>query len=85
VSRIYIFVVAAGVSLTVVEKVFGGADPNSGSASVHEIVAGLGKLLEKGWKPLRTIIIASWDAEEVGSFLNCLFRSTRLTRPDSMA
>jgi uncharacterized membrane protein len=25
----------------------------------------LGHLLKKGWKPLRTILIASWDAEEV--------------------
>jgi hypothetical protein len=26
----------------------------------------LGALLEEDWKPLRTIVIASWDGEEVG-------------------
>lgn len=27
---------------------------------------GLGSLLKKGWRPLRTIVVASWDAEEYG-------------------
>jgi N-acetylated-alpha-linked acidic dipeptidase len=48
---------------------FGAADPSSGSAVVNEIVRGMGKLLKKGWKPARTIVVASWDAEEVRSFL----------------
>ena len=43
----------------------GGSDPTSGTASIHEVVRGLGALVKKGWKPLRTIVIASWDAEEV--------------------
>jgi len=30
-----------------------------------EVVPGLGDLYEKGWRPLRTILIASWDSEEV--------------------
>ncbi|KAH9977630.1 Zn-dependent exopeptidase [Lactifluus volemus] len=46
--------------------VLGAADPSSGTASVHELVRGLGALLEEGWKPLRTIVIASWDGEEYG-------------------
>jgi Zn-dependent M28 family amino/carboxypeptidase len=46
--------------------VLGAADPSSGTVSVHELVRGLGALLEEGWKPLRTIVIASWDGEEVG-------------------
>lgn len=46
--------------------VFGAADPNSGTASVHEIVKSYGQLARKGWKPLRTLLIASWDAEEYG-------------------
>lgn len=46
--------------------VFGAADPNSGTASVHEIVKAYGQMARKGWKPLRTIVIASWDAEEYG-------------------
>ena len=45
--------------------VLGAADPISGTASLHEIVRGFGELLRQGWKPLRTILIASWDAEEV--------------------
>lgn len=43
----------------------GAADPSSGTASIHEVVRGLGHLLRNGWIPLRTIVIASWDAEEV--------------------
>ncbi|XP_077396486.1 N-acetylated-alpha-linked acidic dipeptidase 2 [Festucalex cinctus] len=46
--------------------VFGGIDPMSGAALVHETVRSAGKLLRKGWKPRRTIIFASWDAEEFG-------------------
>ena len=46
--------------------VLGAADPSSGTVSLHEVVRGLGALLKEGWKPLRTIVIASWDAEEVG-------------------
>ncbi|KAG7089277.1 hypothetical protein E1B28_010976 [Marasmius oreades] len=46
--------------------VLGAADPISGTASLHEIVRGFGELLRQGWKPLRTILIASWDAEEHG-------------------
>jgi hypothetical protein len=37
---------------------FGAGDPNSGTASVHEVVKGLGELLKTGWKPLRTILVA---------------------------
>lgn len=45
---------------------FGGADPSSGTAAMHEVVAGLGSLTKTGWKPLRSILIASWDGEEYG-------------------
>ena len=45
--------------------VMGAADPTSGTASLHEVVRGLGALLRKGWKPQRTIVVASWDGEEV--------------------
>lgn len=45
--------------------VMGAADPTSGTVSVHEIVRGFSALLRSGWKPLRTIVFASWDAEEV--------------------
>lgn len=36
-----------------------------GTATVHEVIRGFGTLLRAGWKPLRTIVFASWDAEEV--------------------
>ena len=43
----------------------GAADPTSGTVSIHEVVRGFGTLLKSGWKPLRTIVLISWDAEEV--------------------
>jgi len=46
--------------------VYGAVDPNSGTASMLEAVHGLGVLLKEGWKPKRTIVIGSWDAEEEG-------------------
>jgi N-acetylated-alpha-linked acidic dipeptidase len=46
--------------------VFGAVDPNSGSTAMLEVGRGLGNLLKTGWKPRRTIILGSWDAEEQG-------------------
>src|SRR5215204_2630098 len=46
--------------------VFGAVDPNSGSSAMLEVGKGLGRLLKEGWKPRRTIILCSWDAEEYG-------------------
>lgn len=43
----------------------GAADPTSGTVSMHEVIRGFGVLLRSGWKPMRTIVFASWDAEEV--------------------
>ncbi|KAK6338687.1 hypothetical protein TWF696_009499 [Orbilia brochopaga] len=44
----------------------GAADPVSGSAAMMELAKTFGAMLKQGWKPLRTIILASWDAEEYG-------------------
>jgi N-acetylated-alpha-linked acidic dipeptidase len=44
----------------------GGADPNSGSAVLIELAKAFSKLCATGWKPERTIVLASWDAEEYG-------------------
>ncbi|KAI1500144.1 hypothetical protein F5X99DRAFT_387147 [Biscogniauxia marginata] len=44
----------------------GAGDPNSGSAVINEAIRSFGQALEKGWKPLRTIVFASWDGEEYG-------------------
>jgi N-acetylated-alpha-linked acidic dipeptidase len=46
--------------------VYGAVDPNSGTAAMLEAVHGLSELLKSGWKPKRTIVIGSWDAEEEG-------------------
>ncbi|XP_023557921.1 N-acetylated-alpha-linked acidic dipeptidase 2 isoform X3 [Octodon degus] len=46
--------------------VFGGIDPTTGTAVLQEIARSFGQLLSGGWRPRRTIIFASWDAEEFG-------------------
>ncbi|HEV7675681.1 MAG TPA: M28 family metallopeptidase, partial [Candidatus Angelobacter sp.] len=46
--------------------VYGAVDPNSGTAAMLETVHGFADLLRHGWKPDRTIVFASWDAEEEG-------------------
>ncbi|XP_064025882.1 N-acetylated-alpha-linked acidic dipeptidase 2-like isoform X3 [Pogoniulus pusillus] len=46
--------------------VFGGIDPTTGAAVLQEIVRSFGKMKLEGWRPRRTIIFASWDAEEFG-------------------
>lgn len=44
----------------------GAADAVSGGSILIEMARAFGKLLETGWKPRRTIIFGSWDAEEFG-------------------
>ena len=44
----------------------GAGDPNSGSAALNEVIRSFGEALKQGWKPLRTIVFASWDGEEYG-------------------
>ena len=46
--------------------VFGAVDPNSGTAAMLEVGRAFGQLLKQGWKPRRTIVLGSWDAEEYG-------------------
>jgi N-acetylated-alpha-linked acidic dipeptidase len=46
--------------------VYGAVDPGSGTVAMLEAVRGLGELLKSGWRPRRTIVFASWDAEEQG-------------------
>ncbi len=46
--------------------VYGAVDPNSGTAAMLEAARGIGELLKTGWKPKRTIVFGSWDAEEQG-------------------
>jgi N-acetylated-alpha-linked acidic dipeptidase len=46
--------------------VYGATDPGSGTAAMLETAHGLGLMLKRGWRPKRTIILGSWDAEEQG-------------------
>jgi N-acetylated-alpha-linked acidic dipeptidase len=44
--------------------VYGGVDPSSGTATMMEVARGLGTLVREGLRPKRTVVLASWDAEE---------------------
>ena len=44
--------------------IYGGVDPSSGSAALVELARTLGELTRDGWRAKRTILFASWDAEE---------------------
>ena len=46
--------------------VYGAADPGSGTATLLEVARCLGQLAKEGYYPKRTIVFASWDAEEFG-------------------
>uniref|UniRef100_A0A8D2KYQ6 Aminopeptidase NAALADL1 n=1 Tax=Varanus komodoensis TaxID=61221 RepID=A0A8D2KYQ6_VARKO len=46
--------------------VFGGIDPTTGAAVLQAVAQSFGNMVMKGWRPRRTIIFASWDAEEFG-------------------
>lgn len=45
--------------------VFGGVDPSSGTASMMELTRAFGELKKNGWRPRRTLVVCSWDGEEV--------------------
>jgi N-acetylated-alpha-linked acidic dipeptidase len=44
--------------------VYGAVDPASGTATMLETARALGELLKQGFRPRRTLILGSWDAEE---------------------
>ena len=46
--------------------VYGAVDPGSGTAATLEMCRALGSAVKNGWKPRRTLVYASWDAEEYG-------------------
>ncbi len=46
--------------------VYGAVDPGSGTAATLEMCHALGEAVKNGWKPRRTLVYASWDAEEYG-------------------
>ncbi len=43
---------------------YGGVDPSSGTASMMDLARSLGALARGGVRPKRSIVFASWDAEE---------------------
>ena len=44
--------------------VFGASDPLSGQVAMLSEAKALGQMARQGWRPQRTIVYASWDAEE---------------------
>jgi N-acetylated-alpha-linked acidic dipeptidase len=46
--------------------VFGAEDPLSGQTAMMQEAEAIGALAKTGWRPDRTIVYASWDAEEPG-------------------
>lgn len=44
--------------------VYGAVDPSSGTATQMELARVIGQLVREGHRPRRTLVIASWDAEE---------------------
>jgi N-acetylated-alpha-linked acidic dipeptidase len=47
-------------------RVTGAIQSGAGTAALLEIARSFGIMLNAGWKPKRTIILASWDAKEYG-------------------
>ena len=45
---------------------YGTSDNTSGWTTVMEIGRSLGRLLHRGWRPDRTIVLAGWDGEDYG-------------------
>ena len=55
---------------------YGAVDPSSGTAALLDIARRFSALLGLGWKPRRTIILCSWDAEEFGMVCSSSFITT---------
>jgi len=45
---------------------YGAVDPSTGTSTLMEVARVLGSLLRSGWRPRRSIVFASWAAEEYG-------------------
>jgi N-acetylated-alpha-linked acidic dipeptidase len=46
--------------------VFGATDPLSGTVALMSEAKSIGRLVQEGWRPTRTLVYASWDGEEPG-------------------
>ncbi|MGA8535377.1 MAG: M28 family peptidase [Candidatus Tumulicola sp.] len=47
---------------------YGAVDPISGTVDLLQLARAFGKLKAAGWQPQRTVIIGSWDGEELNLF-----------------
>ncbi len=47
---------------------YGAVDPISGTVDLLQMGEALGRAVRSGWKPRRTIVIGSWDGEELNLF-----------------
>jgi N-acetylated-alpha-linked acidic dipeptidase len=47
---------------------YGAVDPISGTVDLLQLGRAFGKLKAAGWKPQRTVVIGSWDGEELNLF-----------------
>ena len=47
---------------------YGAVDPISGTVDLLQLARAFGKLKASGWQPQRTIVIGSWDGEELNLF-----------------
>ena len=45
---------------------YGTSDNTSGWTAIMQVGRSLGRLLDRGWRPERTIVLAGWDGEEYG-------------------
>ena len=60
---------------------YGTSDDTSGWTTMMEVARNLGKLLDRGWRPDRTIVIAGWDGEEYGLFGSTEYAEQERARP----
>lgn len=51
---------------------YGAVDPNSGTAALLDIARRFSLMMGSGWRPRRTIVLCSWDAEEFGMVGNII-------------
>ncbi|WP_242907032.1 M28 family peptidase [Actinomadura terrae] len=59
---------------------YGSSDNLSGAENVVQVGRALGTLLKQGWRPKRTIVLATWDGEEYGLFGSTEYAEERAGR-----
>ncbi|MFB4309276.1 M28 family peptidase [Actinomadura sp. GTD37] len=59
---------------------YGSSDNLSGTENVLQIGRALGTLLKKGWRPKRSVVLATWDGEEYGLFGSTEYAEQRAGR-----